>query len=309
MADSLETARERFDADDYARAREAALEGLRDSADDVELLRLAGRAGVETGADDAVEQLQRVTELAGDDAQSWRDLGDALAAEGKNEEARAAFEKVVELDPEDATALMHLGHSAAATGAQEDAVSYLSQAAEREPASRAASSAAISLVDMHRALGRPEEAFASAKQVADAQPDDVLAQLDVAELGLELGNLDDAEAAFDRLREIDEVAEHEIYALHGLAQVAMRRGDTQRALELAREAIAIDERGRSADLLLHLEVAAGAGDDALEGRPSAVIPRMPPSPDEMDAALTEGLQQHRRLHVEDRRLLAEDLLG
>ena len=53
-------------------------------------------------AEGALEQLRKVTELRPDEAESWRDLGDALATEGRDEEARQAFEKVLELEPGEA---------------------------------------------------------------------------------------------------------------------------------------------------------------------------------------------------------------
>ena len=66
-------------------------------------MRLAGRSGVEIEADDAVAQLQRVAELAPDDVASWRDLGDALAAEGRTAEAEEAWQKLAALRPDDST--------------------------------------------------------------------------------------------------------------------------------------------------------------------------------------------------------------
>src|SRR3954466_190294 len=48
----------------------AALEGLSPNSADPDALRLAGRAGVEIGADDAVAQLQRAAELAPDQVES-----------------------------------------------------------------------------------------------------------------------------------------------------------------------------------------------------------------------------------------------
>ena len=122
--------------------------GLAGQPEDVELLRVAGRAGVEMGADDAVEQLRKVTELRPDDAdRPGSDLGDALATEGRDEEAAEAFRKTLELNPDDELALTHLGHAAYASGQDDDAVAYLAQAAER---AAGASTAAISLVDMYR---------------------------------------------------------------------------------------------------------------------------------------------------------------
>lgn len=305
----LDQARERFEGGDFRGAYDAAVEGLRQDADDVELLRLAGRAGVELGTEDAAAQLERVTALAPNDPVAWHDLGDALAADGRNQEARDAFAKAVELDPADAEALAQLGHSAAAAGDKEQAMSALSAAAEREPGTHAGSSAAISLVEMYRELGQPEEALGAAKLVMEAQPDDVVAALDVAELAVQVGQLDDAERAFERLRELDDMASHDVYALHGLVLVAMKRGELERALDIGRDALAVDELGRSADVVLSLELQTGGTGDSLAGRPSSVVSRVPPTPEELEAALFDDMVAHRRQHIEDRRPGAGDILG
>lgn len=296
----MEQARAHFEAGELRQCREAALAALAGRPDDVELLRLAGRAGVELGLDEAVGELRKVVELQPEDAEGWHDLGDALAAEGRTEEAADAFRKAVELNPDDELALTHLGHAAYAAGKDEDAVSYLAQAAERGPA---ASTAAISLVEMYRSLDQPEEALAAARRIAEAEPDDIVAALDVAELSLALGRLDEALAAFERLRELDDVPDHEVYALHGMIQVELQREGLEPALALAREASGIDRYGRTSDVLAFLEAETGAGEGAGEGE------EPPPSRDEVDAALAASQAEHRLLHAEDRRLEAEDLLG
>jgi Flp pilus assembly protein TadD len=294
MVTALEDARARFEAGDYGAAREAALAGLADRPDDAELLRLAGRAGVELGADDAVEQLRKFTELRPDDPTGWSDLGDALATEGRDDEAAEAFRKTLELNPDDELALTHLGHTAHASGKDDDAVAYLSQAAER---TAGASTAAISLVDMYRTLGQYEEALAAARKVADAEPGDVAAALDVADLSLTVGGLDEAAKAFARVREIEDLPDHEVHALHGMIAVEVRRESWARALELAREARALD--GRTNDVCAFLEAQLGQGGDE----------EAPPTREEIDAALSASMTEHRRLHGEDRRLEVGDLGG
>jgi Flp pilus assembly protein TadD len=289
-------ARARFDAGDFRESRRIAVTALESRPDDPDLLRIAGRAGVELGADDAVDQLRRVTEQRPGEADAWRELGDALAAEGRDGEAADAFRKVLELDPQDETALTALGHAAYATGSGEDAVAFLEQAAEH---STGASSAMISLVDMYREMGQLEEALAAAVKIAAAAPADAQAALDVAELSLELGRIDDALRAFERMREVDDLPDHEVYALHGMIQVEIAREDWDRALALAREAGAVDRVGRTAEVLAYLE-ARVSGDAPDE--PAATL-------DEVANTLSASLAEHRRLHAEDRRVQPEDLLA
>lgn len=281
-------------AGEYRESREAAVAGLSDTPEDIELLMLAGRAGMELDADDATEQLRRATKLAPDHADAWHYLGEALATEGRMDEANDAFRRAVELDPSDQVALSHLGHTSAAIGHEEEAVGYLSQAAQ---SMRGASTAAISLVDMYRTLGQPEEALAQAQRIIEAEPDDLIATLDVAELSLAVGQLDEAVGAFQRLRELDDVSGHEVYPLHGIIKAEIQREQWHRALELAREAPVSDPQGRPVNVVAFLQA---QSDEPGEQAP----PR-----EEVDAALAASLFEYRRMHADDRRLGSEDLLG
>jgi len=307
---AVDQARSLFEAGDYAAAREVAAEGLRSGPDDVELLRIAGCSGVEMGSPEALDQLRRVAELAPEDARSWHDLGDALATDGRTDEASDAFRKALDLDPNDELAMTHLGHSAFQSGKGDEGVKLLEQAAERVGGN---STAAISLVDMYRSLGQNEEALAAAVKVADADPDDPLYALDVAELSLENGKLDEAATAFDRLREIVEGPEQEVWVLHGAILVALERDDAPRALELARDAFAIDTMGRTAGVIGHLEVETGA-DPAMDAPRDASAAHIaaqgvPPTRQEVDQALRESLRELRLFQAEDRHVIGGEPLG
>jgi Flp pilus assembly protein TadD len=289
-AERLQQAQDHLDAEDYRQAREVAMAALEEAPDDVGLLRVAGRAGVELGSDDAVSLLEKVTQIAPDDPQSWRDLGDALATEGRTDESNQAFARAVELDPADEGALTSLGHTAFAAGRSDEAVSLLEQAAER---GGRGSSAHISLVDMHRLMGRYEDALAHAQRLAEATPDNVVAALDVAELSAEAGRLDEALEGFQRLRGLVDLPEHEVCVLHGMAGVELRRGNATSALALARDAAAIDPVGRTRQLVAFLEAETG---EAQEGEETEA----PPSREDVETAISASLLELRRFHVEDR---------
>jgi tetratricopeptide (TPR) repeat protein len=310
---ALDQARTHYDAGEFAQAREAALQALSDSPDDAELLRLAGRAGVETGAEDAVDQLTRVAELQPDSADAWRDLADALAAEGRTDEAERAFQRVLELEPEDESALSALGHTAFQKGQSQDGLALLERVAGR---SGGASTAHVSLVDMYRAVGQPEEALAAARKIAEADPENALAALDVAELSLQVGRDDEAAEAFGRLREVTDLPEDEVAALHGMIKAELRNGSEDRALELAREAGAIDTVGRTTAVLAHLELSAAGGGGEIEvgvarGQSTAFLQALeaPPSRDEVEALIDQTLADFRRKLTEDARSLAPEDVG
>jgi tetratricopeptide (TPR) repeat protein len=288
-------ARASFDAADFRQSLETALQGLSAAPDDVELLVLAGRAGVELDEDSAVEHLRRATELAPGDAGAWHHLGEALAAEGSMAEADAAFRRTVELDPDDQVALSHLGHTSLAAGRKDEGVGYLARAAD---IARTASTATISLVDMYRSFGQYEDALGQARMLAEAAPDDLVAWLDVAELSLMVGQLDEALTAFERLRELDDVPGNEAYPLHGMIQVEIRRERWDSARQLAAQSAAIDQHGLSTDVAAFLrEQTDGPTDEPA------------PTREEVEASLAASLADYRRMRADDRRLGAGDPLG
>ena len=119
----------------------------------------------------------------------------------------------------------------------------------------------------------------------------------MADLSLTVGELDEAAKAFARVREIEDLPDHEVHALHGMIAVEVRRESWARALELAREARALD--GRTNDVCAFLEAQLGEGGDE----------EAPPTREEIEAALSASMTEHRRLHGEDRRLEVGDLGG
>jgi tetratricopeptide (TPR) repeat protein len=306
MGSTVDDARDRargfWDAADFDASLNAALEGLGSAPDDVELLVVAGRAGVELDAEDAVGYLRRATELAPDSASAWHHLGEALAADGATEDAEAAFRRAVELDPDDQLAITHLGHTALAAGRRDEGVGYLARAAD---IAHAASSASISLVDMYRSMGQYEDALTQARRIVEATPEDRTAWLDVAELSLQTGQLDEARGAFERLRELDEVPGHEAYPLHGMIQVELARDRWEPAGDVVAQAAAIDPHGLSTGLAAFVREQAGepaADDDADEPSPA-------PTREEIDAVLAGSLADYRRMLADDRLLRGGDLVG
>ncbi len=64
--------------------------------------------------------------------------------------------------------------------------------------------------------------------------------LELADLALDVGRLDEAASAFQRLRSVDDDPSHEVYAFHGLIEVEIRRENWRRALDLAVDATRVD---------------------------------------------------------------------
>src|SRR5919205_1900618 len=107
--DSFHQAQAFYNARNFARGREAALQGLADHPDDVRLLRLAGKCSAELGLEDAVQYLQRAVNVQPDDVDTWHALSDALVEEGRLDEAAGALREAVRLRANDPIALLDLG--------------------------------------------------------------------------------------------------------------------------------------------------------------------------------------------------------
>jgi tetratricopeptide (TPR) repeat protein len=210
-----------------------------------------------------------------------RGRADVLLADGRIEEAEAELGRALAARPGDHATLVDLGHAAYARGRVDEALERLGEAAAQEPG------ALRDLLEIQRRLGRGEAALSTARALAAARPDDVAAVLDLAELSLAAGQLDDAARAYGRLRALDAEPGHEIYAWHALIAVEVRRGAWRRVLDLALEASRVDRERRTTELIAF--AAARVFGDA--DRPAC-------SREEVDRLLRASLAEHRALHAE-----------
>ena len=280
----LEEARASYDAGDFQGARDRAVTGLAERPEDPALLSIAGLSGLELDDPDAIDYLQKATSVAPDDADAWRELGGALTLSGRLQEAGAAFRRATELRPSDTRVLVDLGHVVLGTGQVEEALPYFEQARVHEPGNTEALPA---LVEVYRRAGRLDDGLVAAKELSDARPDDVVAALDVADLALDLDRLDDAEAAFRRARGADDDPEHEVYLLHALIEIEIRRERWRSALDLAVDATRVDRLGRTTDVLAFVVA-------QVFGEPD----RPAPPREDVESALAASRAEHRRLHLE-----------
>ncbi len=138
-----------FERGEFRCARELAERGLSEQPADVNLLRLAGRAGVELNLADSTDYLSKAVELEPGNADAWRELGDAFLNEDRLKEATSAFRQAVELRPNDVGSLVQLAHAAYAAGDPEDAIGHIRQAVERDPNSLGARRALLEIYAIH----------------------------------------------------------------------------------------------------------------------------------------------------------------
>lgn len=280
----VDEARASYEAGEFEDARRKAVAALAERSDDTELLRLAGLSALELEDPEAVDYLRKVTEVTPDDADAWRELGGALTYLGRLDEAGAAFRRATDLRPSDTRVLVDLGHVVLGSGQADEAVTYFEQARTYEPGNTEALPA---LVEVYRRAGRLEDGLAVASELSDVRPEDVVAALDVADLALDLDRLEEAEAAALRARAADDDPEHEVYLLHTLIEIEMRRGAWRRALDLAVEATRVDRLGRTTDVLAFV-VAQVFGEADREAPPR----------EDVERALASSRAEHRKLHLE-----------
>lgn len=280
----LEDAEQAYEDGDLEQAHERARRGLADDPANARLLRVAGRSALELDRQDATGHLRRLTEVLPDDGEAWRDLGLALVGDGLLPDAAHALRRALSCDPGDSASLVSLAHVTYALGDVTTATELLAQAAEQAPDNV---DALRNLVEMYRTAGKSRAALERAEQLVQQRPDDVLGLIDVAALHLEMGDHDEALAAFGRLREVDDEPGHPVYAHHGMIEVEIHRRRWRRGLDLAIAATEVDRHQTTTDLLAYISV-------QLFG-PSG---RSAPTWEQLSAQLTAERAEHRRQHAE-----------
>jgi tetratricopeptide (TPR) repeat protein len=246
MSDRAAEAEAALDAGQLMKARALAVEGLVDEPDDDRLLRVAGRASLELGLDEAGRHLRALVSRRPQDADAWRDLAFAEVEAGALPDAAAAFAKVLELAPDDVACMVHLAHARHALGQADEAMGLLRRAADAAPGRN---DVLRSLVDMGRAAGDTATALEAARRLNEQDPKDVLAALDVAELLLADGQFRLAAAAFHRLKGVDTGEGHQAVACHGQAEALARAENWRQALDAAIDATRVDRHQLTTDLL------------------------------------------------------------
>lgn len=240
----LDDAAAAFAAGAYDTSLSLAREGLRADADDLELLRLAGRSGTELGTRDTLAHLEAVAERTPDDSVAWLDLGFGRAATGDAAGAADAFGRAVALAPDDREAPVHFAHAAHAAGRVDEALEAMLHVAHHAGAAPAVLRSTIALA---RSGGRLPVALAVAARLAAHDAADAGDSLEVAEIHLEMEQFDEAAAVFAYLRRSDEG--HETYAAHGQVEALIRGERWREALDAAISATLLDRHVLTTDVL------------------------------------------------------------
>jgi tetratricopeptide (TPR) repeat protein len=231
-----------------------------------------GEAASGEGSGAALAALQRAAELAPEDAEVQRHLGDLLFARGDREGSAAAYRRGLELAPENGALALRLGEVLLADGQGEAAVESFRQAAALQPEEL------TPRLRLARALarqGKGDEAVAEFEALLAEPSEDLSAQgrlrVDYGNLLADLGRNEEALAAYRRALELDPQLAVAHYNL-GLAQLALGQGDE--AMGSFRQALALQPDYPEAHTNLGV-VLAGRGEleEALEHYREAVALR------------------------------------
>ena len=215
---SYEQALALYQSGDFEASHEAVLELLQASPQDPSLLRLAGKAGVELGRDDAVGQLEQAAAADPDNPDAWRDLADALLAEGRSEDATNAIKQGIERRPEDVALLVDLAHVIARRGNTDAAIATLEQVLELDFGTSppcAGSSTCTARRTASRTRWTP--AARSSPTGRDSRPPSTSPSSISPSIGWR------KRWSVRRLRDIDDEPDHEVYAMHGMIEAELRR--------------------------------------------------------------------------------------
>ena len=186
--------------------------------------------------EEAIAAFRRAIQLHPNSATAYNNLGIALSAGGKLEEALAAFRRAIQLRPNYANAYNNLGNALSAGGKLEQALAAFRRAIEINPNS------ALAYNNLGVALsagGKLEEALAAYRRAIQLNPNYANAynNLDIALYAQ--GKLDKALAAFRRAIEINP---NSAGAYNNLGIALYDRGKLEEAIAAFRRAIQLDPK-------------------------------------------------------------------
>ena len=144
--------------------------------------------------DDAIAEYRKALRIRPDLAEAHNYLGVALADQGRMAEATASYREALRLQPGFAEAANNLGLALASTGRLTEAVGQFESALRLDPGfTPARSNLAIALAE----TGRADDAAREFAAVVAAQPESVEARLNLARGLLNLGRWEEALAQYD----------------------------------------------------------------------------------------------------------------
>jgi tetratricopeptide (TPR) repeat protein len=145
--------------------------------------------------DDAMAHYERALTLKPDCAEAHNNLGNALCALGKFDDAVAHYERALALKPDYPEAHNNLGNALCALGKFDDAMAHYERALALKPDYPEAHN---NLGNALYALGKPDDAMAHYERALTLKPDYAEAHNNLGNVLYTLGKFDDAMAHYER---------------------------------------------------------------------------------------------------------------
>jgi len=167
--------------------------------------------------------------------QSWslNGLGNVYRAQGRQEEAIAAYQRAIELDPALAHPHYGLGNVYSDLGRQEEAIAAFQRAIELDPT---LAHPHTGQGNVYRDLGRQEEAIAAYQRAIELDPNDAYPYANLADIYATLGCYDEAINLYQKSAELEPRAKPH----NGLGNVYRALGRQEEAIAAYQCAIELD---------------------------------------------------------------------
>lgn len=221
---------------DFAEAQRLATRAAELNIDQVDGLTFLGRLELEKGnATAAVLNFEQATERVSVNPQFWRQLGRAYLAAGSIEQAWTAYERAIDGDPRDAGMVLEYAQALADRGRGRDAL-VLVAPETRSPslAGRDVSQLVELWLNLEAELGNAQRAKGEREGRYRSSPSDLTNAGAYAELLIQLGDLDEAQAVVDSMAGYSNANPIRLEML--LAQIDFQRNDAQAAVTRIRSA-------------------------------------------------------------------------
>jgi tetratricopeptide (TPR) repeat protein len=185
---------------------------------------------------EAVRFLTAAVALRPDSPGAHFNLGNALSAQGKLDDAIAAYRQAIALDPKYAPAHTNLGLALSKQGKVDEAIAKYRQAIHIDPTDAHAHAGLGSALDKQ---GKMDEAIAEYRQAIALDPKDAPAHHNLGLALAEQGKLDEAIAEFRQAIALDPKYAP---AHHNLGLALTKQGKVDEAIAKYRQAIALDSK-------------------------------------------------------------------
>ena len=166
-----------------------------------------------------------VLSTTGESLFARNNLGNALAARGRFEEAIEQFQRALRIDPNDADATYNLGNALAQQGSFEEAAKQLQNALQINPGN---AMAAYDLGNVRARQGRFDEAIGDFELALRIDPGLAKAHYNLGSLLGKQGKLNEAVEQYQKALQVDA---HYVRAYYGLGMALTTQGQLDRAID------------------------------------------------------------------------------